>query len=185
MKKIVILFFAVFAQAVYVFGEGLARELERECAKEGMCVLPDASRARIKAAFERRIAEIRATPNMAVPVGAERRYLSESGSDAADGKTPATAWRTTARLEKENLAPGSFVLFERGGVYRGGFRASKGVTYTAYGKGAKPRVEGRHLHGLRERREAPHLFLAGKRCGSREVGAHRCPECMALQDRRK
>ena len=140
MKKIVILFFAVLAQAVYVFGEGLARELERECAKEGMCVLPDASRARIKAAFERRIAEIRATPNMAVPVGAERRYLSESGSDAEDGKTPATAWHTTARLEKENLAPGSFVLFERGGVYRGGCRASKGVTYTAYGKGAKPRI---------------------------------------------
>ena len=47
--KIVILFFAVLAQAVYVFGEGLARELERECAKDGMCVLPDASRARIKA----------------------------------------------------------------------------------------------------------------------------------------
>ena len=43
--KIVILFFAVLAQAVYVFGEGLARELERECAKDGMCVLPDASRA--------------------------------------------------------------------------------------------------------------------------------------------
>ena len=43
MKKIVILFFAVLAQAVYVFGEELARELERECAKKGMCVLPDAS----------------------------------------------------------------------------------------------------------------------------------------------
>ena len=54
--KIVILFFAVLAQAVYVFGEGLARELERECAKDGMCVLPDASRARIKATFEKRIA---------------------------------------------------------------------------------------------------------------------------------
>ena len=140
MKRIVILFFAVLAQAVYVFGEGLARELARECAKDGMCVLPDASRARIKAVFEKRIAEIRGTADMSVPEGAECRYLSEKGDDTADGKTPATAWRTTERLEKENLAPGSFVLFERGGVYRGGFRAAKGVTYTAYGKGAKPRI---------------------------------------------
>lgn len=43
MKKIVILFFAVLAQAVYVFGEGLARELERDCAKGGPTILPDAS----------------------------------------------------------------------------------------------------------------------------------------------
>ena len=172
MKKIVILFFAVLAQAVYVFGEGLARELERECAKEGMCVLPDASRARIKAVFEKRIAEIRGTPNMAVPVGAERRYLSESGSDAADGKTPATAWRTTERLEKENLAPGSFALFERGGVYRGGFRASKGVTYTAYGKGAKPRIYSSPENGADpakwERTDAPNVWRY--KIGEKDVG---------------
>ena len=138
--KIVILFFAVLAQAVYVFGEGLARELERECAKDGMCVLPDASRARIKATFEKRIAEVRATANMSVPEGAECRYLSEKGDDNLDGKTPATAWRTTARLDREKLPKGAFVLFERGGLFRGGFKASEGVTYTAYGKGAKPRI---------------------------------------------
>ena len=140
MKKIVILLFAVLVQAVYVFGEELAREIERVCAKGGVVVLPDASHAWIKTAFEKRIAEIRGTANMSVPEGAECRYLSGKGDDAADGKTPVTAWRTTERLEKESLAPGSFVLFERGGVYRGGFRASKGVTYTAYGKGAKPRI---------------------------------------------
>ena len=66
MKKIVILLFAVLVQAVYVFGEELARELARECAKGGMVVLPDASHARIKTAFEKRIAEIRGTANMLV-----------------------------------------------------------------------------------------------------------------------
>ena len=140
MKKIVVVFFAVLAQAGYVFGQGLAREIERECAKDGMCILPDASSARIKAVFERRIAEIRATPNMEIPAGAECRYLSETGDDNADGKTPATAWRTTARLDREKLPKGAFVLFERDGLFRGGFKASEGVTYTAYGKGAKPRI---------------------------------------------
>ena len=89
---------------------------------------------------DRRIAEIRATPNVEIPTGAECRYLSEKGDDFADGKTPATAWRTTARLDHEKLPVGTFVLFERGGVFRGGFRASAGVTYTAYGKGVKPRI---------------------------------------------
>ena len=32
-------------------------------------------------------------------------------------------------------------------------------------------------------REAVRLFLAGKRCGSSEVGAHRCPERLALSYR--
>ena len=172
MKKIVILFFAVLAQAVYVFGEGLARELERECAKDGMCVLPDASRALIKAVFEKRIAEIRGTADMTVPEGAECRYLSEKGDDTADGKTPATAWRTTERLEKENLAPGSFALFERGGVYRGGFRASKGVTYAAYGKGPKPRIYSSPENGADpakwERTDAANVWRY--KIGDRDVG---------------
>ena len=56
MKKIVILLFAVLVQAVYVFGEELVREIERVCAKGGVVVLPDASHAWIKTAFEKRIA---------------------------------------------------------------------------------------------------------------------------------
>ena len=140
MKKIVILLFAALAHAEHVFGQELVRELERECARGRMVVLPETSRARIKATFEKRIAEVRATANMSVPEGVECRYLSEKGDDNLDGKTPATAWRTTARLDREKLPKGAFVLFERGGLFRGGFKASEGVTYTAYGKGAKPRI---------------------------------------------
>ena len=51
MKKIVILLFAVLAQAVYVFGEELAREFARECGSGGLRILSEASHARIKAAF--------------------------------------------------------------------------------------------------------------------------------------
>jgi len=118
-----------------------ARVVEMSRCETGRLVaLPDKAFADFRRLTDSRIAEIRATPNMEIPVDAECRYLSEKGDDGADGKTPATAWRTTARLGREKLPEGSFVLFERGGLFRGGVKASAGVTYTAYGKGAKPRI---------------------------------------------
>lgn len=108
----------------------------------------DNPRAAVRAWADRRIAEIRATPNGAVPADAPKYYLSEkSGDDAADGRTPQTAWKTSARLGREALAPGSVVLFERGGVYRGTVPVKSGVTYTAYGKGPKPCVYGSPANG--------------------------------------
>jgi len=103
--------------------------------------------AHYRAQAARRVAEIRATPNRAVPAGAEARYVSDSGDDAADGRTPATAWRTVARLNKEQLAPGAFVLFKRGGVFRGQVATRPGVTYTAYGVGPKPCIYGSPANG--------------------------------------
>lgn len=110
------------------------------CETGRLVALPEKAFADFRHLTDRRIAEIRATPNMEIPAGAECRYLSETGDDNLDGKTPATAWRTTARLDREKLPSGAFVLFERGGLFRGGLKASAGVTYTAYGKGAKPRI---------------------------------------------
>lgn len=108
----------------------------------------DNPRAAVRAWADRRISEIRATPNGAVPADAPKYYLSEkSGDDAADGRTPQTAWKTSARLGREALAPGSVVLFERGGVYRGTVPVKSGVTYTAYGKGPKPCVYGSPANG--------------------------------------
>ena len=94
-----------------------------------------------------RVGEIRATPNAVVPAGAAARYVSAHGDDGADGLTPQTAWRTIARLNREKLAPGAFVLFARGGVYRGTVMAQAGVTYTAYGTGPKPCIYGSPANG--------------------------------------
>jgi hypothetical protein len=102
---------------------------------------------RISALFAKRIDEIRQTPNSAVPAGAPCRYLSPSGCDDADGLTPQRAWRTIARLNREKLARGTYVLFERGGLYRGSVTASPGVTYTAYGQGAKPCITSSPMNG--------------------------------------
>ena len=127
----------------------------------------------LRAQAAARIAEIRATPNRAVPDGAPTYYLSErTGRDDADGRTPATAWRTAARLAREKLAPGSYVLFERGGVYRGTVKVAPGVTYTAYGTGPKPCIYGSPEDGADPakwtRTENPNVWAYD--IGRRDVG---------------
>ena len=134
--------------------------------------LRTATPADIRARADARIAEIRATPNMAVPETAPRYYLSTTGCDQADGRTPATAWRTPARLNAEKLAPGSFVLFERGGVYRGQVRTQPHVTYTAYGEGPKPCIYGSPENGADpakwERTDNPNVWAYS--IGHNDVG---------------
>ena len=142
------------------------------CEKGKLCAISDEAVSRLDGMFARRVAAIRATPNMDVPESAPRRYLSPRGDDAADGLAPATAWRTTERLNAEKLAPGSFVLFERGGVYRGGVKVCSGVTYTAYGVGEKPRVYASPWDGADpakwEKTDAPDIWRC--RVGTEDVG---------------
>jgi len=70
-------------------------------------------------------------------------YVSSQGSDVADGKTPATAWQTMARVNTAPLKPGDTVLFRRGDAWRGQLVPRSGdssgyITYGAYGVGDKP-----------------------------------------------
>lgn len=67
-------------------------------------------------------------------------YVSYTGSNSNDGLTPATAWYSTTAVaaNSSKLQAGDVVLFERGGVYRGTTRMVSGVSYGAYGTGAKP-----------------------------------------------
>lgn len=101
-------------------------------------------------------------------------YVSESGDDANDGLSPETAWKTLDKVnsaaytwdgqlnnpsfpeflwvsthmdEKADIQRGDCVLFERGGLWRGGLRTVEGVTYSAYGEGEKPRIYGSPENG--------------------------------------
>ncbi len=67
-------------------------------------------------------------------------YVSNSGSDANDGKTPKTAWKTLQKVSEAELKYGDGVLFERGDLFRGCIKAKAGVTYAAYGSGEKPQL---------------------------------------------
>ena len=91
---------------------------------------------------DERIEEIKNTPNMEIPKGATVYYISNKGKDTNDGKSPSSAWATIDRLSTANLKEGDYVLFERGGYYRGNFGSKAGVTYSAYGTGEKPIICG-------------------------------------------
>ncbi len=72
-------------------------------------------------------------------------YISPYGNDANDGLTPDTAWRSPSKISGAGfLKEGDAVLFERGGVYRfiDPISTKNGVTYSAYGTGAKPKLVG-------------------------------------------
>ena len=74
-------------------------------------------------------------------------YISPSGNDNADGRSPGTAWQSLEKLNAElsSLAAGSQILLERGGVYAGSLnfdnlQASAAAPYTlgAYCEGNAP-----------------------------------------------
>ncbi|MCE5236881.1 hypothetical protein LLH23_00130 [bacterium] len=77
------------------------------------------------------------------PTRAATYYVSDRGSDDADGLAPERAWQSLAHVSKAPLQPGDTVLFRRGGLWRGSLRPRSGaegapVTYGAYGQGPKP-----------------------------------------------
>ena len=53
------------------------------CESGKFVALPDKAFAALRQFTDGRIAEIRMTPNMEIPAGAGRRYLSEKGNDGA------------------------------------------------------------------------------------------------------
>lgn len=67
-------------------------------------------------------------------------YVSPKGNDANDGLSPDSAWLTLNRVNTTALNPDDAILFERGGLWRGSIDAQTGITYAAYGKGAKPKI---------------------------------------------
>lgn len=69
-------------------------------------------------------------------------YVSNNGDDSNDGLSPETAWKNLNRVSGINamkdIKVGDVVLFERGGEWRGKLNCLAGITYSAYGEGAKP-----------------------------------------------
>jgi hypothetical protein len=73
-------------------------------------------------------------------------YVSNSGSDAANGTSPATAWQTVAKVDAAQFNPGDQILFQRGGQWRealaiNGQRGSVGdpIIFGAYGDPSQPK----------------------------------------------
>ncbi len=97
--------------------------------------------SRMNEMFETRKKEIRTTCDETVIKGV-RYYVSNSGDDENDGRTPQSAWKTLHKVSSAALLPGDGVFFKRGDLFRGSVTAKTGVTYGAYGVGEKPRFFG-------------------------------------------
>jgi hypothetical protein len=96
---------------------------------------------------DERINKILTSENMEIPQGAKVYYVSENGDDFNDGLSPEKAWKTLTKVNSAPLVSGSYVCFERGGLWRGNLQAKSGVTYTAYGEGDKPKIYGSLFDG--------------------------------------
>ena len=67
-------------------------------------------------------------------------YVSSSGSDWNNGTSPSSPIKTLSKVNSLSLNKGDGVLFKRGDTFRGNISLKNGVTYSAYGTGAKPRI---------------------------------------------
>lgn len=77
--------------------------------------------------------------------GGNTYYVSNYGSDAADGLTPSSAWQTISKVN-ELLESGDIVKFNRSNIWNNYYdeilKLQDGVTYTDFGTGDKPAFEG-------------------------------------------
>ncbi len=83
-----------------------------------------------------------------VNITGTKYYVSTSGNDSNDGKSPDSAWKTLDKVNSYRFNSGDGVFFKRGDTWRAnttfqsGYTAAlhtkAGVTYSAYGTGAKP-----------------------------------------------
>lgn len=122
----------------------------------------------LSAAGQRRNSIFNSASDYTVGTGGKIYYVSPDGNDANDGLSPETAWQTLDKVnsatvtwdgmlnnsgfpeyqwasehdadEWAELQSGDVVLFQRGGQWRGMLRTVEGVTYSAYGEGAKPEI---------------------------------------------
>jgi len=103
--------------------------------------------AELDALEEKRINEIRNTESDLSGVSGKYIYVSESlGNDDNDGISEDKPLKTIRKATMLSDA-GDAVLLRRGDVFRTPFTAKPGITYSAYGEGAKPQIIGSPQNG--------------------------------------
>ena len=95
--------------------------------------------------FDKRVAEIKATPSTKYDIKGNTYYVSANGSDNNNGLSPDAPF-ATAKKATTVAKSGDLVLFKRGDMWRERWGAKDGVIYSAYGEGEKPVFNG-NLHG--------------------------------------
>ena len=76
-------------------------------------------------------------------INGTKYYFSNKGNDENSGLSPEQPFKSIEKLQQLQLKSGDGVLFERGSMWRGvSISCVSGVTYGAYGTGAKPKLYG-------------------------------------------
>ena len=107
----------------------------------------------IQAITDIRKEEIRNT-KPEVEVTGTKYYVAADGDDANDGLSPEKPWKTMNKVTNAALKAGDGVFFKRGDIFTGQIMAKSGVTYSAYGEGAKPK-----LYAAEENAAVPSLWV--------------------------
>ncbi|MHB8128575.1 MAG: Ig-like domain-containing protein [Mobilitalea sp.] len=74
-------------------------------------------------------------------------YVSNSGNDNNDGRSPESAWASITKINNMIFQSGDGIFFERGGLFRGVIQPKSNITYSAYGEGDKPKIYGSQENG--------------------------------------
>jgi hypothetical protein len=77
-----------------------------------------------------------------VAYGQTNYYVSNSGSDAANGLTPATSWQTLSKVNSFGFASGDTVKLNSGDSWNERLVPNSNIYITSYGTGAKPTITG-------------------------------------------
>ncbi len=101
--------------------------------------------AEVDTLAKNRINEIKNTAT-SVNVSGTKYYVSNSGSDSNDGKSPERPWKTLSKVNSmsSSFKSGDGVFFKRGDMWRGEKLSVDvaGMTFSAYGTGSKPILNG-------------------------------------------
>src|SRR5271165_741193 len=85
--------------------------------------------------------------------GATTYYVDPSGSNANDGLSPQTPWRTLLKVGVSTFQPGDVILFKRDAVWNewltppSSGAAGNLIKFDAYGNGRPPEFTGRYATG--------------------------------------
>ncbi len=116
-------------------------ELEKLLEGETIAQADDAYMAKIDELTQRLKDQITYnTEDIKPEEGGTAYYVSNSGNDDNDGKSPETAWASLEKANSYRYKAGDVLLLERGGEYRGTLSARSNFKIGAYGEGHKPHV---------------------------------------------
>jgi hypothetical protein len=84
--------------------------------------------------------------SVAAAAHATTYYVSPTGNDSASGTLSTLPWKTVAHVNAFRFQSGDEILFQRGGTWREMLNPlTSGLTFSAYGTGAKPVISGANL----------------------------------------